>query len=85
MKINKIEYNKLECKEPFISNKNPKVLILGTIPGNESDNSEFYYADSNNYFWKILAKLFNEKIPKTIEKKKKLLIKYDISLWDIYK
>ena len=45
MKINKIEYNKIECKEPFISNKNPKVLILGTIPSDASiGESNFYSA-----------------------------------------
>ncbi len=86
MKINKIEYNKLECKEPFISNKNPKILILGTVPSDASiGESNFYYSGSNNSFWKIISALFNESIPLSIEDKKALLKKYDISLWDVYK
>ena len=44
--------------EPWIG-ENPKVLILGTLPGDESLAKHTYYANSRNAFWKIMRCLLN--------------------------
>lgn len=43
--------------EPWVG-KEPKVLILGTLPGDESIKQQSYYANKNNSFWEILRTVF---------------------------
>lgn len=60
-----------------------EILILGSFPSVKSRESKFFYGHPQNRFWKVLARLFNEDIPKTIEEKKNLVIKHGIALWDV--
>ena len=63
--------------------KNDTVLILGSIPSPKSREEQFYYAHPQNRFWTVLAEIFKEKLPSTIEEKKEFLKKYHIALWDV--
>ena len=63
--------------------KDSKVLILGSIPSRKSREEGFYYAHPQNRFWKVLASVYKEDIPQTIEGKKKFLEKHNIALWDV--
>ena len=64
--------------------KNPKVLILGTMPGVASLSHQQYYAHPRNHFWKIMAFLYNsENIILDYEAKKSLLHQNKIALWDV--
>lgn len=75
---NKTHYKGLR---PWVG-KNPKILILGTIPSLESFKSKQYYknAEKNkNSFWEILSVLFEEEL--TPESQKQLTNK-GIALWD---
>ena len=62
-----------------IYNQNSKVLILGTMPSVKSRELNSYYAHPQNRFWKILEKMFNEKI----NDKEQFLLKNKIALWDV--
>ena len=64
---------------PFY-NKESEILILGSLPSVKSRQEKFYYAHSQNRFWKILSKIYNEEIPNTIKEKKEFLIKHKIAL-----
>ncbi len=64
-------------------NADSQVLILGSFPSVKSREENFYYAHPQNRFWKVLAQCFNERIPETLEDKKKLCIKHKIALWDV--
>src|SRR5688500_149643 len=46
-----------------ISNADTQVLILGTMPGDNSLSKNEYYAHPRNKFWKIIAALANQPIP----------------------
>ena len=72
---------------PFkpIYNENSKILILGSFPSIKSREYNFYYLHPQNRFWKILAKIFNEKNIDTIEQKINLLLKNNIALYDVIK
>ena len=70
--------------EPIID-KNSKILILGTFPSLKSVENNFYYAHPRNQFWKLLAGVFNEKTPITIEEKLNILKSHQIALWDVVK
>lgn len=72
-------------QHPFdpIIDQNSKVLILGSFPSIQSFKNSFYYGHPQNQFWKILAKLFDEEEPKSIEEKKEFLRRHNIALWDM--
>lgn len=54
---------------PFID-KDSNILILGSLPSVKSREYGFFYAHPQNRFFKLLAKVFNEEEPKTIEDRK---------------
>ena len=64
--------------------KDSKILILGTMPSKISRENNFYYANPNNRFWKIISKLFNIEF-KDNNDKKEFLLKNHIALWDVIK
>ena len=68
---------------PPVYTKRSKVLILGSFPSPKSRETGFYYGHPQNRFWKVLAAVFGEETPKTIEEKKAFLAAHDIALWDV--
>ena len=60
-----------------------QILILGSFPSVKSRRQRFFYAHPQNRFWRVLAVLFNEKTPGTVEEKKAFLIRNHIALWDV--
>lgn len=67
---------------PFFD-KSSKVLILGTIPSPKSREQAFYYGHPRNRFWAVLARLFNEETPESVEERKAFLTEHNIALWDV--
>lgn len=70
--------------DPFIVPKT-KFLILGSFPSVKSLEYGFYYSHPRNRFFPTLAKVFQEKVPITIEERKELLVHHGISLFDVIK
>lgn len=64
---------------------NPKILILGTLPGDESIRLQQYYSQKRNRFWKIIFSLLGdgEIIPYGYEEKIQFLKDNGIALWDV--
>lgn len=69
---------------PFeaLYNENSKVLILGRFPSVKSREVSFFYGHPRNRFWKVIPALFGEEEPVTIEKKKELILRRNLALWD---
>lgn len=68
---------------PPLFNETSRVLILGTIPSPKSREQGFYYGHPRNRFWKVIAEVFEEPVPQTIEEKKEVAYKHGIALWDV--
>lgn len=70
---------------PFdpVFDENSRILILGSLPSVASREQNFYYGHPRNRFWKILAAMFDETIPDSIEEKKQFLLRHRIALWDV--
>lgn len=68
---------------PHFINKDSKILILGSLPSVASRDKGFFYAHPQNRFFKILAYVFNEEEPKSIENRKEFLLKHNIALYDV--
>ena len=59
------------------------VLILGTLPGEESLRLQQYYAQSRNHFWKILGEVFGEPVGAEYLEKLDFLFNRGLALWDV--
>lgn len=68
---------------PSVSNKEAKVLILGTMPGIASLKLNQYYGHPRNAFWKLLFTIFDEPFSADYEVRKKLALKNHIAIWDV--
>ena len=68
---------------PPIYDENSKILILGSFPSVKSRESQFFYGHPQNRFWKVLAQIFKQEAPVSIEEKKKLLIENHVAVWDV--
>lgn len=68
---------------PPIADQWATVLILGTMPGEESLRKNEYYANLRNTFWKIMARLFEFRDDTSYEERTEALTKNKIALWDV--
>lgn len=68
---------------PPLFDENSKILILGSFPSVKSRECGFFYGHPQNRFWKVLAFIFNEEVPKTIEEKRSMLLRNKVALWDV--
>ena len=60
-----------------------EILILGSLPSVKSRENAFYYGHPQNRFWRVMAALYHETVPESIEEKKRLLLDNHIALWDV--
>lgn len=70
---------------PPLYSKNSEILILGSFPSVKSRENEFFYAHSQNRFWKVLSAVFNSPLPKNTDEKKELVLKNKLALFDVIK
>ena len=67
--------------EPWVGNE-PKVLILGTLPSDDSIRYKRYYANPTNRFWEVMHNLFGGDVN---DHSKDFIISQRIALWDCFK
>lgn len=68
---------------PPTCDKDSRILILGSFPSPKSRESGYFYGHPQNRFWKVVAALFQEDVPTTVEEKHKLLLRNHIAAWDV--
>ena len=71
-----------ESIPPFIDEES-NVLILGSLPSIVSREKGFFYMHPTNRFYKLLAAVFNEEPPITLEERKLFLKRHKIALYDV--
>ena len=71
-------------QHPFgpLYNENSRVLILGSFPSVKSREQNFFYGHPQNRFWRVIAAVFGQPVPQSIEEKKQLILTNGLSLWD---
>ncbi|MBO4938514.1 MAG: DNA-deoxyinosine glycosylase [Oscillospiraceae bacterium] len=62
---------------------NSRVLILGSFPSVKSREEHFFYGHPQNRFWKVIAAVMEQEVPRSIAEKKSLLLSSGIALWDV--
>jgi hypoxanthine-DNA glycosylase len=68
---------------PPIVGADPLVLVLGTLPGEESLRRVEYYAHPRNLFWPIVFALFGETPPADYLARLEFVTARRIALWDV--
>lgn len=66
-----------------VYDENAGLLILGSFPSVKSRENQFYYGHPQNRFWKVVAGVFGDAVPGTIQEKREFLLKNHIALWDV--
>lgn len=66
-----------------VYDKDSKILILGSFPSVKSRETGFFYGHPQNRFWRVLARIFEESVPETIEEKRKFLLRNHVAVWDV--
>lgn len=66
-----------------IADKSAHILILGSMPGVISLNSNQYYAHPRNAFWRIMADIFNFSADQPYEARAEALKVSGVALWDV--
>lgn len=62
-----------------------RILILGSLPGDESLRKQEYYGNPKNMFWKVIGNVLEEQVPFSYPEKVAYLEKHGIALWDVLK
>jgi TDG/mug DNA glycosylase family protein len=68
---------------PPIANERARVLVLGTLPGEESLRRGEYYAHPRNLFWPILFALFDATPAAGYAERLAFVAAHRIALWDV--
>ncbi len=68
---------------PPLYDENSRVLILGSFPSVKSREQMFFYGHPQNRFWHVLALVFGEDTPLTIEEKRSFVLRHNLALWDV--
>jgi hypoxanthine-DNA glycosylase len=68
---------------PPIIAPSARVLILGSLPGDESLRQQQYYAHPRNQFWRILAEIYAAPFPETYADRVALILQKQLALWDV--
>jgi double-stranded uracil-DNA glycosylase len=70
---------------PPIAEKDATMLILGSMPGEESLRRNEYYANPRNSFWKIMGTLLGFDPGLSYQDRIGILKRNNIALWDVLK
>src|SRR3954464_7251471 len=68
---------------PPVADENSRVLVLGSLPGDESLRLQQYYANPSNQFWSLLAGVFGAPVGSSYEPRLAYLQARGIALWDV--
>ena len=70
--------------DPIVGD-DPRVLILGTFPGESSRKARQYYFDNRNRFWGIINRVLNDNQGfLSYAAKTKCLKDHHVAVWDVY-
>ena len=60
-----------------------EILILGSFPSVKSREMAYFYGHPQNRFWRLIAALYEDDTPQTVEERHAFLLRHHIALWDV--
>ena len=76
------EEQRLTHPFPPLFGPDSEALILGSFPSVKSREQSFFYGHPQNRFWRVIAAVFEEDVPSSIEEKTLLILQNRLALWD---
>lgn len=70
---------------PSISRPDINILILGSMPGNDSLAAGKYYAHQRNAFWPIMTEIYGGSSDISYDDRLEMLLDNRVGLWDVIK
>lgn len=70
---------------PPLARASARVLLLGSMPGEESLRRRQYYAFRHNQFWPIVGELFGIDPSLPYDARVERLVAQDVAVWDVLK
>lgn len=71
---------------PPVLDENTEILILGSLPGDESLRRQQYYGHPGNDFWRLVGRAIGENLQDMdYEMRLETLKHHKIGLWDVFK
>ncbi|MGA9580979.1 MAG: DNA-deoxyinosine glycosylase [Allosphingosinicella sp.] len=68
---------------PPVADARTRVLVLGSLPGEESLARAQYYANSRNHFWRLIGAVIGaDLVPFSYESRLQALLAAGVGLWD---
>mgnify|MGYP000173217082 CR=1 FL=1 len=67
---------------PPVVGEDPRVLILGSMPGVVSLEKGEYYGHPRNHFWRVLYGVFGKEPHREYSERLRFLTSFGIALWD---
>jgi double-stranded uracil-DNA glycosylase len=68
---------------PPLAGRDARVLILGSLPGQESLRRHQYYAQARNAFWPIMGELFGAAPELPYAERRRRLLASRVAVWDV--
>jgi len=68
---------------PPLYDGDSNILILGSFPSVKSREQNFFYGHPQNRFWKVMAAVFEDDVPKDVPEKRAFLLRHHVALWDV--
>jgi hypoxanthine-DNA glycosylase len=68
---------------PPIVDANSRVLVLGSMPGQESLQKQQYYANPRNQFWPVIYAIFKANLQITYAERVASMFERRMALWDV--
>lgn len=75
--------NDIKKSFSLVATQTPRLLILGSLPGDASLKENQYYAHPRNAFWAIMGELFSFSTELSYEERLDSLNRGGIALWDV--
>ena len=70
------EPQRIEHPIPPLFDRSSEKLILGSFPSVKSREARFFYGHPQNRFWRLIALLYGEEAPSTVEEKSRLILNH---------
>ncbi len=70
------------CLPPIVDARS-RILILGTLPGEESLRLRQYYGHPRNHFWPVMSAVLGAPMPPSYEDRCRLLLARGVGVWDV--
>ena len=68
---------------PPLYRADSEILILGSFPSVKSRESAFFYGHPQNRFWKVMAEVFGDEVPRDVPERRSFLIRHRVAAWDV--